>query len=152
MRRSGRDRQAAYVAKYVVSKYARQRTTAPPIERQDHQHNAPRAGLVIGGYYDPLPPTARANHSPYLVQAYRLENRDCIDSTDFYTIHVTVRPATPRGSSAVILQYCIVEPVFGGLWARNVSIGRRAVVAATRARDSCVRISDPTHNRRCMHA
>ena len=45
-----------------------------------------------------------------------------------------------------------VEPVFGGLWARNVSIGRRAVVAATRARDSCVRISDPTHNRRCMHA
>ena len=34
--------------------------------------------------------------------------------------------------------YCIVEPVFGGLWARNVSIGRRAVVAATRERDSRV--------------
>ena len=26
------------------------------------------------------------------------------------------------------VQYCNVEPVFGGLWARNVSIGRRAVV------------------------
>jgi len=35
-------------------------------------------------------------------------------------------------------RYCIVEPVFGGLWARNVSIGRSAVVAARRARDSRV--------------
>ena len=35
-------------------------------------------------------------------------------------------------------QYNIVEPVFGGLWARNVSIGRRAVVAATREQDSRV--------------
>jgi hypothetical protein len=58
--------------------------------------------LVIGGLVRPtLPPTARANHSPYLVQAYRLETRDCIDSTDFYTIHVTVRGYTACSSAAI---------------------------------------------------
>ena len=29
----------------------------------------------------------------------------------------------------VLYEYCNVEPVLGGLWARNVSIGRRAVAA-----------------------
>jgi hypothetical protein len=43
-----------------------------------------------------------------------------------------------RDTELYKFKYCIVEPVFGGLWARNVSIGRRAVVAATRERDSRV--------------
>ena len=34
----------------------------------------------------------------------------------------------PGRNSLIHVLYCNVEPVFGGLWARNVSIGRRAVV------------------------
>ena len=39
--------------------------------------------------------------------------------------------------------YCNVEPVFGGLWARNVSIGGRAV--ADRKRGNEIVLSDTTH-------
>ena len=63
MRRSGRDRQAAYVAKYVVSKYARQRTTAPPIERQDHQPMHREQGFLVIGGLD-LSTTHVATYSP----------------------------------------------------------------------------------------
>ena len=39
--------------------------------------------------------------------------------------------------------YCNVEPVFGGLWARNVSIGGRAV--ADRKRGNEIVLSNTTH-------
>ena len=41
------------------------------------------------------------------------------------------QPATDNFTARSVrthYRYCNVEPVFGGLWARNVSIGRRAVV------------------------
>ena len=40
-------------------------------------------------------------------------------------------------------RYCNVEPVFGGLWARNVSIGGRAV--ADRKRGNEIVLSNTTH-------
>ena len=43
----------------------------------------------------------------------------------------------------VLYSYCNVEPVFGGLWARNVSIGGRAV--ADRKRGNEIVLSNTTH-------
>ena len=64
------------------------------------------------------------------------------DTDDSLVSTGTARPGRARRRARSLTKsrglFYIVEPVFGGLWARNVSIGRRAVVAATRERDSLV--------------